>query len=155
MSDMHQYFHGKRVAVAGDPDHVISLCQFLVELEMKPVYVITGSRGNHFVERATEIVKSQVPEAIIKDNADLFEMHQLIKNNPVDLIIGNSYCKHIGRAENIPTIRFGFPVLDRMSHRFFPTLGYVGAIYLLDKMSEALLDKHDRECPEERYELVQ
>ena len=51
MSDMHQYFHGKRVAVAGDPDHVIALTQFLVELDMKPAYVITGSPGKHFEAR--------------------------------------------------------------------------------------------------------
>ena len=51
MSDMHQYFHGKRVAVVGDPDHVIALTQFLVELDMKPAYVITGSPGNHFENR--------------------------------------------------------------------------------------------------------
>jgi nitrogenase molybdenum-iron protein beta chain len=45
----------------------------------------------------------------------------------VDLIIGNTYCKYIARVENIPFVRFGFPVLDRMGHRFFPTVGYMGA----------------------------
>ena len=40
MSDMHQYFHGKRVALVGDPDHVIALTQFLVELDMKPVFCV-------------------------------------------------------------------------------------------------------------------
>ncbi len=155
MSDMHQYFHGKRVAVAGDPDHVISLCQFLVELDMKPVYVITGSPGNHFEQRVNEIIKEQVPEAVVKQNTDLFELHQWIKNGPVDLIIGNTYCKYIARAENIPAVRFGFPVLDRMTHRLFPTVGYTGALHLLDKMINAMLDKQDRECAEEHFELVQ
>ena len=155
MSDMHQYFHGKRVAVAGDPDHVISLCQFLVELDMKPVYVITGSPGNHFENRVHEILKDQVPDAMIKQNADLFELHQWIKNSPVDLIIGNSYCKYIARAENIPAVRFGFPILDRMTHRLFPTVGYSGAMHLLNKIVEATFDKRDRECPEELFELVQ
>ncbi len=155
MSDMHQYFHGKRVAVAGDPDHVISLCQFLVELDMKPVYVITGSPGNHFENRVHEILKDQVPDAMIKQNADLFELHQWIKNSPVDLIIGNSYCKYIARAENIPAVRFGFPILDRMTHRLFPTVGYSGAMHLLNKIVEVTFDKRDRECPEELFELVQ
>lgn len=155
MSDMHQYFHGKRVAVAGDPDHVISLCQFLLELDMKPVYVITGSPGNHFETRAKEILKDAVPEAVIKQNTDLFELHQLIKNGPVDLIIGNTYCKYIARAENIPAVRFGFPVLDRMTHRLFPVVGYTGAMHLMDKMNDALLEKKDRECAEELFELVQ
>jgi nitrogenase molybdenum-iron protein beta chain len=155
MSDMQQYFHGKRVAVAGDPDNVISLVQFLVELDMKPVYVITGSPGKHFEQRVQELLKEQVPDAVVKQNADLFELHQWIKNVPVDLILGNTYCKYISRAENIPLVRFGFPVLDRMSHRLFPTVGYTGALHLLDKMIEAMLDKKDRECPEEWFELVQ
>ena len=52
-------------------------------------------------------------------------------------------------------MRFGFPILDRMSHRLFPTVGYSGAMRLLDKIIDALLDQKDRECPEEWFELVQ
>ena len=155
MGDMHQYFHGKRVAIAGDPDHVIALTQFLVELDMKPAYVITGSQGNHFEQRVTEILKDQSPDAIVKQNADLFSLHQWIKNKPVDLLIGNTYCKYISRVENIPLVRFGFPVLDRMGHRYFPSVGYMGALRLMEKMNDALLDHKDRECPEENFELIQ
>jgi nitrogenase molybdenum-iron protein beta chain len=155
MSDMHQYFHGKRVAVSGDPDHVISLVQYLVELDMKPVYVITGSPGKHFEQRVAEILKDQVPDAMIKQNADLFELHQWIKNAPVDLIVGNTYSKYIARAENIPFVRFGFPQLDRMGHRYFPMVGYTGALRLAEKITDALLDHKDRTCPEEQFELVQ
>lgn len=155
MSDMHQYFHGKRVAIAGDPDHVIALTQFLVELDMKPAYVITGSPGNHFEQRTTEILKDQAPDAIVKQNSDLFALHQWIKNKPVDLLIGNTYCKYISRVENIPFVRFGFPLLDRMGHRYFPSVGYTGALRLMEKISDALLDHKDRECPEENFELIQ
>jgi nitrogenase molybdenum-iron protein beta chain len=155
MSDMQQYFHGRRVAVAGDPDQVIALVQFLVDLDMKPVQVITGSPGQHFETRVNEILGSLADHAAIKQNADLFELHQWMKNDPVDLLIGNTYCKYIARAENVPFVRFGFPILDRMGHRVFPTVGYRGAMRLMDKMLDALLDKNDRECPEERFELVQ
>ncbi len=155
ISDMQQYFHGKRVAVAGDNDNVIALVQFLTELDMKPVYVITGSPGNHFETRVGEILKEQVPDAVIKQNTDLFALHQWMKNGPVDLIIGNTYCKYIARAENTPFVRFGFPILDRMTHRIFPTVGYMGAIRLMDKMFDAMMDHKDRECPEELFELVQ
>lgn len=154
MSDMHQYLHGRRVAVAGDPDHVISLVQFLVDLDMKPVCVITGSPGSHFEFRVTEILRRQT-EAMVKYNSDLFELHQCMKNDPVDLLIGNTYCKYIARAENVPFVRFGFPTLDRMGHRYFPTVGYVGALRLMEKLTDALLDKKDRECADEWLELVQ
>jgi nitrogenase molybdenum-iron protein beta chain len=155
MSDMQQYFHNKRVAIAGDPDHVIALTQFLVDLDMKPAYVITGSPGNHFENRVHEILKDQAPEAVVKQNTDLFELHQLIKNKSVDLIIGNTYCKYIAKVENTPFVRFGFPVLDRMGHRYFPCVGYMGALRLMEKMNDALLDHKDRVCADEYFELVQ
>jgi len=155
MSDMHQYFHGKRVAIVGDPDHVIALTQFLVELDMKPVYVFTGSSGKHFEQRITDILANHAPDAMVKQNVDLFELHQQIKNNPVDLIIGNTYSKYISRVENIPFVRFGFPILDRMGHRYFPCVGYMGALRLMEMINDALLDYQDRECVEENFELIQ
>ncbi len=155
MSDMHQYFHGKRVALVGDPDHVIGLTQFLVELDMKPAYVVTGSPGNHFESRVTELLAGQMPGAIVKQNTDLFALHQWIKNEPVDLIIGNTYSKYISRVESIPFVRFGFPVLDRMGHRYFPSVGYTGALRLMEKINDALLDAKDRDCAEENFELIQ
>lgn len=155
MSDLHQYFHGKRVAVAGDPDHVIGLVRFLLELEMKPVMCITGSPGNQFEKRLHELLDGPVPGAKIKQNADLFELHQWMMNEPVDLLVTNTYGKQIARAEDVPFVRFGFPILDRAGHRFFPTVGYAGALRLIDQMLNALLDHKDRTCDEEWFELVQ
>ena len=155
MSDLHQYFHGKRVAVSGDPDQVIALTQLLLELEMKPVYCITGSPGNQFEKRMHELLDGPVPNAKIKQNGDLFELHQWMKQSPVDLLITNTYGKYIARVENVPFVRFGFPILDRAAHRFYPTVGYAGAINLINQMLNAILDNKDRECAEEWFELVQ
>jgi nitrogenase molybdenum-iron protein beta chain len=155
ISDMQQYYHGKRVAVAGDPDQVIGYVRFLVEIGAKPVYVITGSRGNHFEQRIHELLDPVVPDAKIKQQSDFFELHQWIKNEPVDVIVANTYGKFISRVEDIPLVRVGFPILDRIGHRYFPTVGYVGALHFLDKLTNALFDQKDRTCPEEWFELVQ
>ena len=155
MTDMHQYLHNKRVALFGDPDHVIAMTQMLVELDMKPAYVITGSQGNHFERRVKEILAEHAPDAVVKQQCDLFELHQLMKNGPVDLLIGNTYGKYIARAENVPFVRLGFPVLDRVGHRIAPTVGYRGAMRLIEKITDALLDHKDRTCAEENFELVQ
>jgi nitrogenase molybdenum-iron protein beta chain len=122
---------------------------------MKPVYAITGSPGNQFEKRMHELLDGPVPEAKIKQCGDLFELHQWMKNEPVDLLITNTYGKHIARVENVPFVRFGFPILDRAAHRFFTTVGYAGATNLINQMLNALLDKKDRECAEEWFELVQ
>jgi nitrogenase molybdenum-iron protein beta chain len=69
-------------------------------------------------------------------------------------LIGNTYGKYIARDEDIPLIRWGFPILDRQGHQYFPTVGYKGGLYFLEKVLNALLDRQDRDAPEEKFELV-
>lgn len=154
MGDAHQHFHGKRVAVFGDPDHVIAMTEFLVDLSMRPVHVLTGTPGKAFEKRIRAILKDRVPEANVRAPGDLFLLHQWIKNDPVDLIVGNTYGKYIARAEDIPFVRYGWPILDRFGHTYFPNLGYTGAMRLGERILDALLDRRDRDAPEEQFELV-
>ncbi len=156
ITDMHQYLYGKRVALWGDPDQLVALSEFLVDLDMKPVYVVTGTPGKIFLKRMEAALQGEVPEAKYRQGAaaDMFLMHQWIKEEPVDLLIGNTYGKYIARDEDIPFIRHGFPILDRVGHSQFPTVGYEGAMRLLEKILNAILDRKDRDCPEEKFELV-
>ncbi len=155
ISDMHQYFYGKKVALWGDPDQLVSLVQFLRDLDMLPVYIVTGTPGKKFEKTIAEIMeetKMPVPYKI-KVGGDMFLMHQWIKNEPVDLLLGNTYGKYIARDENIPLVRHGFPIIDRQGHQYFPTVGYKGAMRLMEKILDAILDKADRESPEAKLEL--
>ena len=154
ISDMHQYFYGKRVAIWGDPDQLISMCEFLVSLDMQPVYVVTGTPGSRFEARIKEICAGQPYEVKVRAKGDMFLMHQWIKNEPVDLLIGNTYGKYIARDEDIPFMRWGFPILDRQGHQYFPTVGYKGGLRLLEKMLNLILDRKDRDAPEPSFELV-
>jgi nitrogenase molybdenum-iron protein beta chain len=155
MTDMQQYLYRKRVAVYGDPDQVVALTEFLVTCGMLPVYVITGSPvGKRFEERVRNILKDWVPNAVVAQDADLFYLHQLIKNESVDLLIGNEYGKYIGRAEDIPLVRFGFPILDRIGHSYFPTFCYRGGMHLLCDIANTILERLDRDAPDEVFELV-
>lgn len=153
ITDMEQYFHDKKVALYGDPDQLIPLCEFLVDLGMKPVYVVTGTPGKYFEERLAKILHD-TPEAKFQPGADMFLLHQWIKNEKPDLLIGNTYGKYISRDDDIPFIRYGFPILDRIGHSYFPSVGYSGAMRLLEKILEAILARKDRDAPEESFELV-
>jgi nitrogenase molybdenum-iron protein beta chain len=86
--------------------------------------------------------------------ADLFLLHQWIKNERVDLLIGNSYGKYIARDEDIPFMRMGFPIYDRIGHQYFPSIGYAGAMRIAERILDLFMDRQDRDCPEERFELV-
>lgn len=154
MTDNQQYFYGKKVAVFGDPDHVISMTEFLVSMDMIPIHVLTGTPGKRFERRIREILKDVAPDARVKAAGDLFELHQWIKAEPVDLLMGNTYGKYIARAEDIPFVRFGFPILDRVGHSYFPVVGYRGAMHLMEKILGVLLDRKDRDAAEENFELI-
>jgi nitrogenase molybdenum-iron protein beta chain len=155
IADNSKYFYGKRVALYGDPDTLIPLVEFLLTLDMKPVYIVTGTQGKHFDESMEELLSKKVPEAKYKsgERADMFQLHQWIKQESVDLLIGNTYGKYIARDENIPFIRYGFPIADRPGHNYFPHVGYVGATNLTIQLLEKLLDHQDRNCPEEKVEF--
>ena len=156
VADYHQYLYGKRVALWGDPDQLIPLVEFLVDMDMKPVYIVTGTPGKLFDKRMSQILGEKVPEAKFRQGqgADMFLMHQWIKNEGVDLLIGNTYGKYIARDENIPYVRMGFPILDRIGHSYFPTVGYMGGLRILEKIINVILDKKDAESPEPGFELV-
>ncbi len=156
ITDMHQYLYGKRVALWGDPDQLVPLAEFLADLDMQPVYMVTGTPGKVFQKRIGHVLAGRVENPKVRQGkqADMFLMHQWIKNEPVDLLIGNTYGKYIARDEDIPFVRHGFPIVDRIGHQYFPTAGYRGAMRLLDMMLNCFLDRKDRDAPEESFELV-
>ncbi len=155
ISDWHQYLYGKRVAIVGDPDQVLALTRFLVGLDMRPVHIITGSPAGKKFEKSLRDAVAGVPDAVnIRVPGDMLLFHQWLKNDPVDLIIGNTYAKYIAKDEDIPLVRYGFPIYDRMGHSYFSTMGYRGALRLMEKILDAILDRKDRDADDITMELV-
>jgi len=131
----------------------VPLAEFLTDLGMDVRHAITGTQGKKFISRMKEAVGKE--DINVRDISDMFHFHQLILNEPVDLIFGNTYAKYMSRDTGIPLIRMGFPIYDRVGHQYFPTLGYRGALRLTEKILNALLDKSDETAQEEKFELVQ
>lgn len=155
MLDSHMYTYQKSVAIFGDPDIVIGLTALALELGMTPKYVITGTPKEEFTKTVNTMLEQYGTEGcIVKANADLFELHQWIKNEPVDLLLGSSYGKQIAKAEDIPFVRAGFPVLDRYVHSYLPMVGYKGAMRLIELITGTLMDRIDRDCSDEDLEVV-
>ena len=153
--DIHPYTYNKKVAIFGDTDTVLALAEFVLEMGMIPKYLVTGTPGEGF-EKAAEglFTKFGVEGCKAKAAGDLYELHQWIKNEGVDLLIGGTHGKFIARAEDIPFVRAGFPIIDRYIHSYMPLVGYKGAMRLAELITNAIMDRLDRDCKEEDFELV-
>ena len=153
--DSNAYTYDKKVAIFGDPDVVVGLTSMCLEMGMVPKYVITGTPKADF-EREVNALLDQysIEDAVVKANTDLFELHQLIKNETVDLLIGTSYGKSIAKAEDIPLVRAGLPILDRYVHSYMPLVGYFGMMRFVELVTNKLMDRQDATCSDEDLEMV-
>ncbi|MDR0882351.1 MAG: nitrogenase molybdenum-iron protein subunit beta [Candidatus Adiutrix sp.] len=155
MLDANPYYHDRKTAIYGDPDTVIGLTALALELGLRPRYIVTGTPGELFTTRVKTLLATYGREDCrVKAGADLFELHQWIKNEPVDLLIGTSYGKQIAKAEDIPLVRAGFPILDRYGHSYNPLVGYQGGLRLAEMIASALMDHYDRTCADEDFDVV-
>ncbi len=154
--DSSPYTNGRKVAVYGDPDIVYAMTSLCLEMGMVPKYVITGTPKKEFETLTQDLLGKYglQEECVVKADTDLFHLHQLIKNDPVDLLLGNSYGKYIAKAEDIPIVRMGFPVLDRYAGTIQPVVGYRGAIRMAERILEALMSRQDRDASDEDFECV-
>jgi len=153
--DIHPYTYNKKVAIFGDTDTVLALAEFALEMGMVPKYLVTGTPGEGFELAAEELfTKFGVEGCKAKAGGDLYQLHQWIKAEGVDLLIGGTHGKFIARAEDIPFVRAGFPIIDRYIHSYMQLVGYKGAMRLAELITNAIMDRQDRDCAEEDFEMV-
>jgi nitrogenase molybdenum-iron protein beta chain len=154
MVDCHNHYHGKKIAIFGDPDFAIAMTEFVLSLGMIPKYVVTGTPGEYFEKEVGQMLEAAGVEGKAKSACDLFTLHQWIKQEKVDVLLGGTHGKYIARAEDIPFVRAGFPILDRAVHSYMPLVGYRGTMRLLEMIGNAILDRQDRDASDEDLEMI-
>ncbi|MGX7744227.1 Fe-only nitrogenase subunit beta [Rhodopseudomonas parapalustris] len=137
----HMFLADKKVAIYGNPDLVLGLAEYCLDLGMKPVLLLLGDENAGY-EKDPRIaaIKENVdyPMEIIT-NADLFELEDRIKNGlELDLILGHSKGRFVAIDYNIPMLRVGFPTYDRAGLYRYPVVGYAGATWLAEQMANTL-----------------
>ncbi len=139
MVDVHHYMFGRKVAIFGDPDIVSAIVRFCAEAGMNPTVAMTATRHKDFASDIKAVNNEYKVDTQILEGTDLYEFHEVVKTHGAELIVGNSKGKDIADDENIPLVRVGFPVYDRVGVYRYPIMGYNGSIYLHDQMTNAIL----------------
>jgi len=154
ITDSHTWLHGKRFALWGDPDFVMGLTKFLLELGAEPTHVLCNNANKRWRKEMIKVLESSHygKKAEVHIGKDLWHMRSLVFTDKPDFMIGNSYGKFIqrdtvtkGKEYEVPLIRLGFPIFDRHHLHRDTTLGYEGAIHILKTLVNAVLERLDQD----------
>ncbi len=154
MQDSHTWLHGKKFALYGDPDFVMGMVAFLLELGAEPIHIVCNNANKRWGKAVEKMLAASPYGANCKVyvGADLWHLRSLCFTEKPDFLIGNSYGKYIQRDTahkgpqfEVPLIRLGFPIFDRHHLHRMTTLGYEGAMYILTTLVNAVLERLDDE----------
>ena len=139
--DGHKYIFQKRAIVYGEEDLVIGLTAFLSEIGVTPALCASGGHSRHFEESLRMAVPDLPQETMIRENCDFSKIESLgSKQNP-DFLIGSSKGYAMARRLDVPLVRVGFPIHDRIGGQRIHHLGYWGAQELYDRVVNALMER--------------
>jgi nitrogenase molybdenum-iron protein beta chain len=156
MTDAHQYIHGRKFAVYGDPDLLLGYVSFLLEMGAKPHHVLC-SKGSKKLEKELHALLDASPygkDAKVYMNKDLWHLRSLLVTDPVDALIGDTHGKFAARDAKIPLFRFGFPVFDRVNLHRYPLVGYQGVIHMVTEICNKLIDLRDESSDDRHFEMM-
>jgi nitrogenase molybdenum-iron protein NifN len=147
--DGHKYLFGKRAIVFGDEDMVVGLASFLAETGVVPVLCASGGKSGALARSIAEVTTHLREAVAVRDGVDFMTISEEVewKQLKPDFVIGSSKGAKLARQLNVPLIRVGFPIHDRIGGQRILHLGYRGAQQLFDLIVNTLLELKQDSSP--------
>jgi nitrogenase molybdenum-iron protein NifN len=140
--DGHKYVNNVRAVVYGEADLVAGMVDFLSEIGVIPVICATGDNTGRLSAVVHRILDSRHHDSVrIIEGVDFVDIEAEVRKAGPQLMIGHSKGYSLARKLDIPLVRIGFPVHDRVGGGRLQHLGYQGAQALFDRIANTLLEK--------------
>ncbi len=124
MRDAQAAFVAKRICIALEPDHAVQVSRCLAEAGATVASaIIPELSGSADRIRATDV-----------RIGDLFSIHEAC-----DLLLANSHGEQTAKRLGVPFIEAGFPVYKSFGYTAKVTIGYRGALSLVQEVATALM----------------
>ncbi|HUW98777.1 MAG TPA: nitrogenase iron-molybdenum cofactor biosynthesis protein NifN [Acidiferrobacter sp.] len=127
MLDAHFFFGGQRVAIGAEPDLLWTLSGWLIGMGCEIAAAVTTTKS-------PLMARLSVPDARIGDLEDLEAMAA-----GCDLLITHSHGRQAAARLNIPFLRMGLPVFDRLGAAHRVIVGYRGTRDLVFEVGNLFL----------------
>ncbi|AHF93734.1 nitrogenase [Opitutaceae bacterium TAV5] len=145
--DGHKYVFEKRAVVYGEEDLVVGLAALLAEIGVVPVLCASGGRSGHLAAALRAAAPELDERTVIREGADFADIADEAAALRPDFLIGSSKGYSLARRLDVPLVRCGFPVHDRIGGQRILHVGYAGAQSLYDRIVNALLDRKQSDSP--------
>lgn len=157
MVDSHKYNGEGKAGIFGEPDFVYSTVRLCVENGIMPLLVATGSKCPNLCNMLQEEIKEVADRYYYKtfeilDDIDFQTIEEKSRELGVNVLIGNSDGRRISEKLGVDLVRRSFPIHDRVGGQRLVTLGYAGALTLLDDISNIMVARKETSFREELYE---
>jgi nitrogenase molybdenum-iron protein NifN len=147
-ADAHKHVFGARVAIYGEEDWVVALAGLAAEIGIVPVLCASGGKSGMLRERLAERLGAPVmAETRVLAGVDFADIEDALGGLHPDLMVGNSKGYTLARKLNVPLVRFGFPIHDRVGGQRLLHLGYEGTQRLFDQWVNTLLERRQEQSP--------
>lgn len=130
MLDGHFHFGRKKIAIAAEPDLLLTLAQFLADMGAT-IAVAVSPTNNPVLE--------QIP-AVRVAVGDLDDLERAAGG--CDLVIGHSHARRIAERLGARFFPAGFPVFDRLGAAHALSVGYRGTRDLIFAIGNLLMTEH-------------
>jgi nitrogenase molybdenum-iron protein NifN len=140
--DGHKYVNNVRAVVFGEADLVAGMVDFLSEIGVLPVICATGDNTGKLTGIVHRILDPKQHDKVrIIEGVDFADIEEAVRQARPQLMIGHSKGYSLARKLDIPLVRIGFPVHDRVGGSRLQHLGYQGAQALFDRIANTILEK--------------
>lgn len=145
--DGHKYLSGKKAVVYGEADMVAALAIFLAETGVVPSLCASGERSGRLAKAIFESAPELEGRIEVFEGSDFEDISERVADLAPDLLVGSSKGHKLARSLEVPLVRCGFPIHDRIGAQRQQWLGYQGTQQLYDRIANALLERKQDASP--------
>jgi len=140
--DGNKYVSQKRAVVYGEEDFVVAMAGFLAEIGVIPVLCASGGKSGFLKQALSELMPKRIfKQVAVHQGMDFTQIEKKAGALSPDFAIGNSKGYSMARHLDIPLVRVGFPIHDRVGGSRILHIGYKGTQELFDVIVNTLLRK--------------
>ncbi|MEN6460603.1 MAG: nitrogenase component 1, partial [Syntrophomonas sp.] len=152
MIDSHKYNAQGRCVVFGEPELAYAVTSVCLENGLVPALIATGTRSDQLNQLLQEKWQEDPDELCLLQEADFVSIRSAFREKGINLAIGHSDGRFLTEREDIPLVRIGYPIHDRIGGQRILSVGYSGTIQFLDRITNTLLENKQQHYRADMYQ---